>query len=88
MTDDLCERIDRLEREKRWWKRLATVAITALGTVLLVGGSICVFQYQQAQTERLRAEQLAAKVRARLDAAQRAMDAARRAGQKGEGKAP
>jgi hypothetical protein len=44
MMDDptltsLTQRIDRLEHETRWWKRLASLALVLLGIVLLLGAT-------------------------------------------------
>jgi hypothetical protein len=73
MNDDLRERIDQLEREKRLWKRVASAALTALVVVLLVAGAICLYQERQARLAQLRAAQAAAEVRTKRDAAERVM---------------
>ena len=38
MTDERQQRVDQLERDLRWWKRLAIGLIVAFGLILLVGG--------------------------------------------------
>jgi hypothetical protein len=35
----LTRRVERLERESRWWKRLAVVTLVALGVIVLVGAA-------------------------------------------------
>jgi uncharacterized protein HemX len=62
MNDDLWERIDQLERENRWWKRVATAALGALAVLLFLGAGLGVYQFQQARVARLRAEQAADEV--------------------------
>jgi uncharacterized protein HemX len=73
MTDDVRERIELLEREKRWWKRVATAALSALAILLILGAGLGVFQYQRAQLAHLRAAQAAAEAEAQRDAAERLM---------------
>ena len=91
MTDDLRERIAQLERDKRWWKGLATATLSALAILLLLGGSLTVYQRQQAQLQQRRAFQAAAEAQAQRDAAQqqrKAAEAAQGADEKGQGKKP
>jgi hypothetical protein len=38
MTDDIQQRIDRLERDKRWWKRLAIGLMFSFTLVIAAGG--------------------------------------------------
>jgi hypothetical protein len=35
----LARRVDRLERESRWWKRLASVTLVLLGIIVLLGAA-------------------------------------------------
>jgi hypothetical protein len=35
----LTRRVDRLERESRWWKHLASVALISLGVIVLLGAA-------------------------------------------------
>jgi hypothetical protein len=35
----LTRRVDRLERESRWWKRLASVTLVSLGIIVLLGAA-------------------------------------------------
>jgi hypothetical protein len=35
----LARRVDRLERQSRWWKRLAGVTLVSLGVILLLGAA-------------------------------------------------
>jgi hypothetical protein len=62
------QRIDRLERESRWWKRLLSMALVLLGMVMLLGAAAS--KKTQSPAE-LRAKRImlvddAAKVRAEL----------------------
>jgi hypothetical protein len=82
MNDDLWERIDQLEREKRWWKGVATAALGVLAALLLLGAGLGVSQFQQAQVARDRAAQAAAEAQAQRDAAQRVLDGLRKADDK------
>jgi hypothetical protein len=82
MTDDLWERIELLEREKRLWKRVATAALSALAILLLLGAGLGVLHYQSVQMAHLRAARAAAEAQAQRDAAQRALDAVRRGDEK------
>jgi predicted negative regulator of RcsB-dependent stress response len=88
MNDDLHERIDQLEREKRWWKRVASAALPVLVVVLLLAGAICLYQERQARLAQLRAAQAAAEVRAKRDAAERVMQKQAEALRRAEEKKP
>ncbi len=37
--DTVTQRLDRLDRENRWWKALGIVAVSALSLIVLVGAT-------------------------------------------------
>jgi hypothetical protein len=78
MTDPQTDAvIDRLERARRRWKRLAVGALAALGMVLLSGAAVVSSQRQQIRAEQARAEQALRDAEAQRNQAQRALYASR-----------
>jgi hypothetical protein len=74
MTDpQTLAKIDRLERTRRWWRRLALGALAALLLVCLWGVPTVVSQRQQIGAEHERAEQALRDAEAQRVQAQRAL---------------
>jgi hypothetical protein len=65
--------IDRLERARRLWKRLALGALAALLVVCSLGVSTIISQWQQVRAEHERAEQALREAEAQKDQARRAL---------------
>jgi uncharacterized protein YjeT (DUF2065 family) len=42
MIDEIQQRISQLERDKRWWKRLALGLVVAFSLILVLGGIISI----------------------------------------------
>jgi hypothetical protein len=59
MTDSIQQRINQLERDKRWWKRVA-IGFMVVFSIILLGGGVTSFTLaRQAREQALKAEQLA-----------------------------
>src|SRR5215831_9064998 len=65
--------IERLERARRWWKRLALGALLALLLVFWFGVTTVASQRQQIRAEHERAEQAIREAEAQRDQARRAL---------------
>jgi hypothetical protein len=67
MTDGIQHRINQLERDKRWWKRLAIGFIVAFAIILVGGAVTAVTLATQARNQALIAEQRAWQLQQKME---------------------
>jgi hypothetical protein len=67
MTDSTQQRINQLERDKRWWKRLAIGFIAAFAIILVGSGAASLTLARQARNQALLAEQHARQLQLKME---------------------